>query len=55
MLKVGLLECLQFGYGKLFFGLLGVFYGMVFAFKMEMSAPPEKNIVSQTEDIGSRS
>ena len=40
---------------QIIFWLLGVILVWFLAFKMGMSAPPEKNIVSQTEDIGSRS
>ncbi len=40
---------------QIIFWLLGVILVWFLAFKMGMSAPPEKNIVSQSEDIGSRS
>ena len=40
---------------QIIFWLLGVILVWFLAFKMGMSAPPDKNIVSQSEDIGSRS
>ena len=39
---------------QIIFWLLGVILVWFLAFKMEMSTEPEKNIVSQTDDIGGR-
>ena len=54
MLKVGLWNTINMGMANY---LLVTRYNisMVLAFKMGMSAAPDKNIVSQSEDIGSRS
>ena len=40
---------------QIIFWLLGIILVWFLAFKMEMSTPPDKNINSQTEDIGGRS
>ena len=57
--KPGSVESWSFGMPSIWvwqiiFWLLGVILVWFLAFKMEMSTEPEKNIVSQTDDIGGR-